>query len=90
MKVAASFLLLHTALFPLLARAVVDPKKADDPDDSILQHNVIATPHIGGATGRSFDGIGQAVAANVERLRSGQLPANCVNAGNITSPRLPA
>ena len=61
-----------------------------DPDDSILQHNVIATPHIGGATGRSFDGIGQAVAANVERLRSGQLPANCVNAGNITSPRLPA
>jgi phosphoglycerate dehydrogenase-like enzyme len=52
-----------------------------NPDDPLLRENVIATPHVGGATERSLTGIGQAVAANVERLRRGELPICCVNPG---------
>jgi phosphoglycerate dehydrogenase-like enzyme len=50
-----------------------------DPADPLLSTNVIATPHIGGATARSLRGIGEAVAFNIEALRSGQLPQCCVN-----------
>lgn len=50
-----------------------------DPNDPLLKENVIATPHIGGTTERSLRGIGQAVAANVERIRRGELPLCCVN-----------
>jgi phosphoglycerate dehydrogenase-like enzyme len=42
-----------------------------DPDDPILAHNVIATPHIGGVTTRAYRAMGDAVAANIERLRRG-------------------
>ncbi len=49
------------------------------PDDPLFAYNVIATPHIGGATERSLTGIGEAVAANIENLRCGILPACCVN-----------
>lgn len=45
-----------------------------DPADPLLTHNVIATPHIGGATEDSFYGIGAAVAANIERVRRGEPP----------------
>ena len=38
-----------------------------------------STPHIGGVTSRSLEGIGRAVVANIERLRQGELPACCVN-----------
>ncbi len=50
-----------------------------DPDDPLLRENVIATPHVGGVTGRSLDGIARAVAANVDRLRRGECPLHCVN-----------
>ena len=50
-----------------------------DPDDPLLANRVIATPHIGGVTSRSLEGIGAAVAANIERLRCGQLPEGCAN-----------
>ena len=50
-----------------------------DPEDPLLECNVIATPHIGGVTSRSLEGIGRAVVANIERLRRGELPACCVN-----------
>ena len=50
-----------------------------DPADPLLQENVIATPHIGGATERSLSGIGRAVAENIERLRGGEIPVCCVN-----------
>ena len=49
------------------------------PDDPIFAYNVIGTPHVGGATDLSFRGIARKVAENVERLRRGELPANCVN-----------
>jgi phosphoglycerate dehydrogenase-like enzyme len=42
-----------------------------DPDDPILVHNVVATPHIGGVTTRAYQAMGDAVAANIERLRRG-------------------
>lgn len=50
-----------------------------DPEDPLLRHNVIATPHIGGVTLASLLGIGAAVVANIEAVRHGQLPAGCVN-----------
>ena len=42
-----------------------------DPDDPILAHNVVATPHIGGVTTDAYQAMGDAVAANIERLRRG-------------------
>jgi phosphoglycerate dehydrogenase-like enzyme len=42
-----------------------------DPDDPILAHNVVATPHIGGVTTGAYQAMGDAVAANIERLRRG-------------------
>ena len=51
-----------------------------DPNDEIFQYNVLATPHIGGATDVSLQGIAKRVAENVNRLRRGEMPLNCVNA----------
>lgn len=50
-----------------------------DPADPIFDYNVIATPHIGGATDLSLRGIARKVAENVERLRRGEMPVNCAN-----------
>ena len=51
-----------------------------DPADPIFAYNVIATPHIGGATDLSLHGVAKRVAENVNRLRRGEAPLNCVNA----------
>jgi phosphoglycerate dehydrogenase-like enzyme len=51
-----------------------------DPADPLFSLNVVATPHVGGATERSLRTIAHAVAENVERLRRGKPPRNCVNA----------
>jgi phosphoglycerate dehydrogenase-like enzyme len=51
-----------------------------DPTDPIFAYNVIATPHIGGATDLSLQGIAKKVAENLNRLRRGEVPLNCVNA----------
>lgn len=50
-----------------------------DPTDPIFQYNVIATPHVGGATDLSLRGIAKKVADNVNRVRRGEQPLNCVN-----------
>lgn len=50
-----------------------------DPQDQLMEHNVIATPHIGGATARSLVGIGTLVARNIEALRAGNMPDHCAN-----------
>jgi len=47
------------------------------PDDRLLAlPNVLATPHVAGVTDRSYAGITEAVAANIERLRRGEPPAH--------------
>ena len=50
-----------------------------DPDDEIFRYNVLATPHVGGATDVSLQGIAKHVADNVNRLRRGAPLLNCVN-----------
>lgn len=50
-----------------------------DPTDPIFSYNVIATPHIGGATDLSLQGIAKKVADNVNRVRRGEVPLNCFN-----------
>ncbi len=54
-----------------------------NPDDEIFQYNVLSTPHIGGATDVSLAGIAIRVAENINRLRVGDLPLNCVNASDL-------
>jgi len=49
------------------------------PHDPLLAlPNVIATPHVAGVTDRSYDEIAAAVAKNLELLRQGKEPLNCV------------
>ncbi len=43
-----------------------------DPADSLLQENVLATPHVGGVTIQAYRATAKKFAANVERLRRGQ------------------
>jgi phosphoglycerate dehydrogenase-like enzyme len=45
-----------------------------DPADPIFRHNVLATPHIGGSTDISMQGIVEAVAENIRRVESGVEP----------------
>jgi phosphoglycerate dehydrogenase-like enzyme len=54
-----------------------------DPADPIFSHNVIATPHVGGATDLSLQGIAKKVAENINRVRRGEVPVNCVNAESV-------
>lgn len=54
-------------------------KEPISPGDPLLTlPNVIATPHVGGVTDRSYGEIAEAVAANIERFRRGEVPFNCV------------
>jgi phosphoglycerate dehydrogenase-like enzyme len=49
------------------------------PDDPLLAlPNVIATPHIAGVTDRSYAEIAVAVANNIDRMRRGLDPLNCI------------
>jgi phosphoglycerate dehydrogenase-like enzyme len=50
-----------------------------DPDDPIFRLNVLATPHIGGSTDRSMQGIVAGVVENIRRLQAGQVPLNCAS-----------
>lgn len=49
-------------------------KEPPDPQDSIFQYNVLATPHIGGVTDISIQGIVKVVIENIRRLEAGQEP----------------
>jgi phosphoglycerate dehydrogenase-like enzyme len=49
-------------------------KEPVDTNDQIFKHNVLATPHIGGATDVSIQGIMREVAENIRRLDRGQEP----------------
>jgi phosphoglycerate dehydrogenase-like enzyme len=45
-----------------------------DPNDPIFAYNVLATPHIGGSTDVSMQGIVKAVAENIRRIENNQKP----------------
>jgi len=45
-----------------------------DPNDSIFDHNLLATPHIAGSTDVSMQGIVNLVAENIRRLEHNQEP----------------
>jgi phosphoglycerate dehydrogenase-like enzyme len=61
-----------------------------DPDDPLFSLDVVATPHVGGATDVSLRGIAAAVAANVTRVARGEVPKNCVNADSVDRAALSA
>jgi len=45
-----------------------------NPEDDIFTYNVMATPHIGGATDVSMQGIAESVAENITRISEGKKP----------------
>lgn len=45
-----------------------------DPNDPIFAYNVLATPHIGGSTDVSMQGIVKAVAENIRKIENNQKP----------------
>lgn len=47
-----------------------------DPADDIFKYNIMATPHIGGATDISMQGIAASVAENINRIANGKIPVN--------------
>ncbi|SDU27601.1 2-hydroxyacid dehydrogenase [Desulfobacula phenolica] len=47
-----------------------------DPEDDMFQYNVMATPHIGGATDVSMQGIAKLVAKNINFIANGKTPVN--------------
>jgi phosphoglycerate dehydrogenase-like enzyme len=56
------------------------------PDDPLFAENVLATPHIGGVTAEAYESMGRAFAENVERIRRGEPPLWCANAGILPRP----
>jgi len=45
-----------------------------DPNDPIFDHNVLVTPHVGGSTDVSMQGIVGVVAENIQRIEKNQEP----------------
>jgi len=84
----------HDALVEALAQGTIAGAGLDvfwdeptDPNDPLLQQNVIATPHIAGVTDLSYNDIARGLAANVNRLRAGLPPINCVNLTEVAAVR---
>ena len=80
----------HDALVTALQQEIIAGAGLDvfwdeptDPDDPLYRYNVIATPHTAGVTDLSYNSIARGLAANVNRLRAGELPINCVNLNEI-------
>jgi hypothetical protein len=47
-------------------------KNPPDPNDGIFKYNVMSTPHIGGSTDVSMNGIVKVVSQNILRLEKNQ------------------
>ncbi len=50
-----------------------------DPNDPVFQYNVMATPHIAGATDISIRGILKAIVENIRRLENSKVPLHLIN-----------
>ncbi len=51
-----------------------------DPGSPLLTlPNVVATPHVAGATEQNYDGIARILTGNILRVKGGQVPMYCVN-----------
>lgn len=86
----------HDALATALAQETIAGAGLDvfwdeptDPDDPLFHHNVIATPHTAGVTDLSYNDIARGLAANINRLRAGLPPVNCVNLAEIKTSACP-
>lgn len=84
----------HDALVDALAQKQIAGAGLDvfwdepiDPDDPLLQYNVIATPHTAGVTDLSYNDIARGLATNVNRIRAGQPPINCANLAALQAMR---
>lgn len=68
--------LLHALKNGLIAGAGLDVfwTEPPEPDDEIFSYNVVATPHIGGVTDVSLNGIADGVAGNIARVERGEVP----------------
>jgi phosphoglycerate dehydrogenase-like enzyme len=84
----------HAALVEALAQKQIAGAGLDvfwdeptDPDDPLFQYNVIATPHTAGVTDLSYNDIARGLAANVNRIRTGQPPINCANLEEVQAIR---
>lgn len=80
----------HDALVTALANKDIAGAALDvfwdeptDPADPLFRYNVIATPHTAGVTDLSYNDIARGLAANVNRLRAGEPPINCVNLAEV-------
>ena len=85
----------HDALVSALANETIAGAGLDvfwdepvDPSDPLFRYNVIATPHTAGVTDLSYNSIARGLAANVNRLRAGEPPFNCVNLSEVEAVRL--
>ena len=58
-----------------------------DPNDSLFNYNVIATPHIAGVTDISYDGVAKAVVENIKRIERGEPLLNCINVDKVKAVR---
>jgi phosphoglycerate dehydrogenase-like enzyme len=45
--------------------------------------NVVATPHVAGATRKNYDGVAAVVAANLKAFKNGIVPDHCVNRSEL-------
>ena len=54
-----------------------EPVRPDHP--LLAMEQVLATPHIGGVTTQSYEGIARVVAGNVTAVKEGRAPSYCVN-----------
>lgn len=86
----------HDALVAALTQGTIAGAGLDvfwdeptDPNGPLFQQNVIATPHIAGVTDLSYNDIARGLAANVNRVRAGLPPINCVNLAEVEALRRP-
>ena len=73
-----------------IARAGLDVYEQEplDPNSPLLiLPNVVATPHIAGATGQNYEGIARILTENILRVKGDKVPMYCVNETTLKAQR---